>query len=38
MIVKSWENNWLELTTYFSYPRDIRRLIYTTNTVEGYHQ
>ena len=38
MIVKSWENNWLELTTHFSYPRDIRRLIYTTNTVEGYHR
>ena len=28
----------LELTTYFRYPRDIRRLIYTTNTVEGYHR
>lgn len=38
MIVRSWENNWLELTTYFNYPRDIRRLIYTTNTVEGYHR
>ena len=38
IIVRSWENNWLELTTYFSYPRDIRRLIYTTNTVEGYHR
>lgn len=38
MVVRSWENNWLELTTYFGYPRDIRRLIYTTNTVEGYHR
>jgi putative transposase len=38
MVIKSWEKNWLELTTYFSYPRDIRRLIYTTNTVEGFHR
>lgn len=38
MVVRSWENNWLELTTYFGYLRDIRRLIYTTNTVEGYHR
>ena len=26
------------MTTYFSYPGEIRRLIYTTNTVEGYHR
>lgn len=32
------ESNWLELTTYFDYPGEIRRLIYTTNTVEGYHR
>ncbi|MGE5485875.1 MAG: transposase, partial [Ignavibacteriales bacterium] len=38
MVVRSWENNWLELTTYFGYPRDIRRLIYTTNTAEGHHR
>jgi transposase-like protein len=38
VVIRSWQNNWLELTTYFSYPRDIRRLIYTTNTVEGYHR
>lgn len=37
-VVKSWENNWLELTTYFSFPVEIRKLIYTTNTVEGYHR
>ncbi len=36
--VKSWENNWTELSTYFDYPPDIRRLIYTTNGVEGYHR
>lgn len=38
IVVKSWENNWQELTTYFSYPYGIRRLIYTTNTVEAYHR
>lgn len=38
MIIKSWENNWLELTTYFKYPYEIRRIIYTTNIIEGYHR
>ncbi len=38
IIIKSWENNWLELTTYFKYPYDLRRIIYTTNTIEGYHR
>ena len=33
--VRSWENNWEDLATMFDYPPDIRRLIYTTNTVEG---
>ena len=36
--IRSWENNWLELTAYFKYPQEIRRIIYTTNTVEGYHR
>lgn len=38
IIIKSWEANWLVLTTFFSYPPEIRRLIYTTNTIEGYHR
>lgn len=37
-IVRSWENNWVELTTYFAYPYSVRRLIYTTNTIEGFHR
>lgn len=37
-IAKSWRANWNELTTYFKYPEEIRRLIYTTNTVEGFHR
>ena len=37
-ILRSWDNNWTELTTFFEYPQDIRRLIYTTNAVEAYHR
>ena len=36
--VRSWENNWDELATMFDYGPDIRRIIYTTNSVEGYHR
>jgi len=36
--VKSWQNNWEELATFFEFPKEIRRLIYTTNSVEGYHR
>lgn len=38
VVIRSWENNWLELTTFFGYPYELRRLIYTTNIVEGYHR
>jgi len=37
-ILKSWESNWAELSTYFKYPQEVRRLIYTTNAVEGFHR
>ena len=37
-IIKSWEANWAELSTYFKYPEEVRRLIYTTNAVEGFHR
>jgi transposase-like protein len=36
--VRSWQNNWDELSTFFEFPQEIRRLIYTTNSVEGYHR
>jgi putative transposase len=36
--VRSWERNWEDLSTMFDYPAEIRRLIYTTNTVEGYNR
>ena len=38
IIIRSWENNWLELTAFFKYPYDIRKIIYTTNIIEGYHR
>ena len=38
MVISSWENNWPKLSTYFKYPAAIRTLIYTTNTIEGYHR
>jgi putative transposase len=37
-ILRSWDNNWAELTTMFEYPQEIRHLIYTTNAVEAYHR
>jgi transposase-like protein len=36
--VRSWERHWDDLATMFDYPAEIRRLIYTTNTVEGYNR
>src|SRR4028118_865227 len=36
--VRSWERAWDQLATMFDYPPDIRRLIYTTNAVEGYNR
>jgi len=36
--LKRWEVNWTELATFFQYPEEIRRIIYTTNTVEGFHR
>lgn len=37
-ILRSWDANWAELTTFFNYPEQIRHLIYTTNAVEAYHR
>jgi putative transposase len=37
-ILRSWDDNWAELTTFFNYPEEIRRVIYTTNAVEAYHR
>ena len=37
-IYKSWESNWDNLSGFFKYPSEMRRLIYTTNAVEGFHR
>ena len=36
--IRSWQNNWEDLATFFEFPKQVRRLIYTTNSVEGYHR
>ena len=36
--IRSWRKNWTELTQYFKYPQAIRKVIYTTNTVEGFNR
>lgn len=36
--LRSWRNNWNELSTYFKYPQEIRTLIYTTNSMESYNR
>ena len=38
VVISSWQRNWEKLTSYFAYPDAIRKLIYTTNTIEGYHR
>lgn len=38
LVVKSWQRNSPNLSTYFKYPEEIRRIIYTTNIVEGLHR
>lgn len=36
--IQSWYNNWENLSTFFQYDNAIRRVIYTTNTIEGFHR
>lgn len=38
VVIKSWQDNWEKLSAYFQFTAPIRKLIYTTNTVEGYHR
>jgi len=37
-ISQSWRDNWPNLSTYFKYPQEVRRLIYTTNPIEGFNR
>lgn len=38
IVIKSWNQNWDNLSTYFKYSSEVRRLIYTTNPIEGFHR
>lgn len=38
VVIDSWYNNWTNLNTYFAYPHEIRRIIYTTNALEGFNR
>jgi len=38
LIIRSWRSNWEELATFFKYPPELRKLIYTTNMIESYHR
>ena len=37
-ISKSWYENWVNLSTYFKFPQELRKLIYTTNAIEGFNR
>lgn len=36
--IKSWRDNWQNLSTFFKYPPEIRRIIYTTNLIENFNR
>lgn len=36
--LKSWRNNWSKLSSFFDFSPDIRRIMYTTNIIEGVHR
>ena len=37
-MIQSWKNKWENLSSYFKYPEDIKRIIYTTNIIESVHR
>jgi putative transposase len=38
IVIHSWRNKWENLSHYFQYPEEIRRIIYTTNIIESVHR
>jgi transposase-like protein len=38
IVIKSWRTKWENLSVYFKYPEEIRRVIYTTNSIEAVHR
>jgi len=37
-VIESWRKNWPRLSNYFQYNKEIRRIMYTTNIIEGFRQ
>ncbi|WOK04584.1 IS256 family transposase [Imperialibacter roseus] len=37
-VIDSWRKNWARLSCYFQYSKEIRRIIYTTNIIEGFYR
>ena len=38
LVINSWQSKWENISVYFKYPKDIRRIIYTTNIIESVHR
>jgi len=38
LVINSWRNKWENLSVYFRYPEEIRRIVYTTNIIEAVHR
>ena len=38
LVIQSWRRNWDEIATFFKFPPEIRKIIYTTNMIESYHR
>lgn len=36
--ISNWGNNWEEISPFFQFPDDIRRIMYTTNMIEGLNR
>lgn len=37
-VIESWRKNWPRLSHYFQYEKEILRIMYTTNIIEGFHR
>jgi transposase-like protein len=37
-VIKSWQDNWERLSTFYQYPAAIRKIMYTTNPIEGLNR
>lgn len=37
-VIESWKRNWPRLSQYFQYTKEVRRIMYTTNIIEGFHR